>query len=349
MAVGCDELGALYPLDKLREENLEQLARDAVAAEVGRGTVLFRAGDVDDMTMFLRAGRVRGVYPDGRKKDIDAATLQGRYAIGDLQPRRFTATVMSPSARVVRIDRRFLEKVQTWDQLSSAENFRHYAPSPEANRWVFRLLQSRALHRLPAGNVERMFQRFEEIDVKAGDVIVREGDEADYYYVIKDGTASVTRRLDTGSAVVAYLVRGDTFGEDALLANTVRNATVTMMKDGRLMRLAKLSFDEVMKPPAVAWLTPGVASIMARQGAVVLDVRTGDEHRQRAIKGSISAPLQALRETVVEFDRSKKYIVYCNTGERSAAAAFILANMGFEVYVLQGGISGMIRQMAKKK
>jgi rhodanese-related sulfurtransferase len=309
--------------------------------------VLFQAGDTDENTIFLTAGRVRGIYPDGRKKDIDSTTLQGRYAIGDLQPRRFTATVSSLSATIVKVDRRYLEKIQTWDQLSRTENFRYYDPSPDANRWVFRLLQSRALHKLPTGNIERMFQRFEEVELKAGDVVIREGEVADYYYVIKDGTASVTKSLDTGSAVVAYLVRGDTFGEDALLANTTRNATVTMMKDGRLMRLAKRAFDEVMKPPAVEWLTPGKASIMARQGAVVLDVRMREEYEQRSIKDAVNMPLYTMRETAADFDKSKKYIVYCNTGERSAAAAFILSKMGFEVYALQGGISGMIRQMAK--
>jgi CRP-like cAMP-binding protein len=348
MGVNAGDLAALYPLEKLRPENLEQLAREATSEEVGRGAVLFSSGDVDDETIFLLAGRVRGVYPDGRKKDIDASTLQGRYAIGDLQPRRFTATVVSLSATVVKIDRRYMEVVQTWDQLSHAANFRHYDASPDANRWVFRLLQSRALHKLPTGNIERMFQRFEEVAVQAGDVIIREGDPADYYYVIKDGAASVTKKLDTGSSVVAYLVRGDTFGEDALLSNTTRNASVTMMKDGRLMRLSKKAFDEVMKPPVVEWLSPAKASIMARQGAVVLDVRMPEEHAQRSIKDAVNTPLYTMREAVVDFDKGKKYIVYCNTGERSAAAAFILSKMGFDVYALQGGISGMIRQMEKK-
>src|SRR3569832_86983 len=251
MTVKATDLAELYPLDKLREENLEQLAREAVSEEVGRGSVLFQAGATDEQTIFLRSGRVRGTYPDGRKKDIDASTLQGRYAVGDLQPRRFTATVISLAATVIKIDRRYLEMIQTWDQLSHAENFRYYDPSPDANRWVFRLLQSRALHKLPTGNIERMFQRFEEIAVRTGDVVIREGDPADYYYVIKDGAASVTKKLDTGSSVVAYLVRGDTFGEDALLSNTTRNATVTMIKDGGLMRLSKKEFEEVMKPPVV--------------------------------------------------------------------------------------------------
>jgi rhodanese-related sulfurtransferase len=348
MSVNSSDLAKLYPLDKLRPENLEQLAREAVSEEVGRNTILFTAAETDESTIFLVSGRVRGDYPDGKKKEIDATTLQGRYALGDLQPRRFTAIVTSLSAMIIKIDRRYLEKVQTWDQLSHLENFRYYDPSPEANRWVFRLLQSRALHKLPTGNIERMFQRFEEVEVKTGDIIIREGEVADYYYVIKDGAASVTKHLETGDAIVAYLVRGDTFGEDALLANTTRNATVAMIKDGKLMRLSKKSFDEVMKPPVVEWLTPGIASIMARQGAAIIDVRMPEEFEQRAIKGATNVPLYAMRETVADYDKTKKYIVYCNTGERSAAAAFILSKLGFQVFALQGGISGMIRQLEKK-
>ncbi|MEO8672744.1 MAG: cyclic nucleotide-binding domain-containing protein [Tahibacter sp.] len=339
------DLAKLYPLDSLRPENLEQLAREASTEELGRGEVLFRAGDTDEQTIFVLSGRIRGEYPDGKIKETDASTLQGRYALGDMQPRRFTATVASIMAAVARIDRRYMEKILCWDQLSRSENFRHYDPSPEANRWVFRLLQSRVMHKLPTAGIERMFQRFEEVAVRTGDSIVREGEEADYFYVIKDGAASVSKSLETGDSVVAYLVRGDSFGEDALLANTARNATVTMIKDGKLMRLAKRAFDEVMKPPAVDWLTPGKASIYARNGAVVLDVRMPEEFAQRAIKGALNTPLYTFRETVNEYDRAKKYVVYCNTGERSAAAAFIMAKMGFEVYALQGGISGMIKQI----
>lgn len=348
MSIEPSELAGFYPLDKLLPENLQQLALEASSEELAKGAVLFEAGDTDDHTLFLSSGKVRGDYPDGKSKEIDAQTLQGRYALGDLQPRRFTATVTSFTATIVKLDRRYMEKVQTWDQLSRTENFRHFDPSPEANRWVFRLLQSRALHKLPTGNIERMFRKFEEIQVKTGDVIIREGEEADYFYAIKDGAASVSKSLETGSAIVAYLVRGDTFGEDALLANTVRNATVTMIKDGKLMRLAKKAFDEVLKPPVVEWLTPGIASIMARQGAVVVDVRMPEENAQRSIKGAINLPLYTLRESVADFDKSKKYIVYCNTGERSAAAAFILSKLGFQVYALQGGISGMIRQLERK-
>ena len=349
MGVESNELARLYPLDSLRADTIGQLANDAAVAEYARGEVLFRSGDVDNDTLYLLSGVVSGSYPDGRSKQFDAGSLQGRYAIGDSQPRRFTATVSSASARVLRLDRRYTEKVIAWDQLSRSENFSHFDPTPEGNRWVFRLLQSRAFHKLPTGNIERMFQSFEEIEVGVGDVIIREGDAGDYFYVIKEGAASVSKHLDGSETVVAYLVRGDTFGEDALLSNTTRNATVRMVQAGQLMRLARRAFEDVLKPPVVEWLTAGQASLMAREGAVVVDVRMPAEHEQRAIKGSINIPLYRLREDAADrFDRRQKFIVYCNTGERSSAAAFILTKLGYsDVFALQGGLAGMLRQMEK--
>lgn len=347
----ADTFAQFYPLDSLRPQTREQLASEAALADYLEGETLFRAGDMDTETLYLLEGEVAGHYVDGKVKNVVAGSLQGRYPLGDSQPRRFTAVVVSSHARIARLDRRYMEKVIAWDQLSRNENFRHFDPSQDGNRWVFRLLQSRAFHKMPTGNIERMFQRFEEIDVKAGDVIVTEGDAADYFYVIKDGAASVSKHLDKTSeaeSIVAYLVRGDCFGEDALLSNTTRNATVTMMQDGRLMRLSKKSFEEVLKPPVVEWLTPGQASILARSGAVVIDVRQPSEFEQQAIKGAINLPLFRLREDAADrFDRDTKLIVYCNTGERASAAAFILTKLGFDAYALQGGLNGMLRQQGR--
>jgi CRP-like cAMP-binding protein len=349
MTIESADLAKLYPLDSLRPETRDQLAGEAAVNEYLNGEELFRAGDVDADTFYVLEGVVEGSYPDGRSKRFDAASLQGRYAVGDSQPRRFTAKVVSPSARVLRLDRRYTEKVIAWDQLSRSENFKHFDATPEGNRWVFRLLQSRAFHKLPTGNIERMFQTFEEVAVRAGEVVIREGDSGDYFYVIKEGAAAVSKIVDGAETVVAYLVRGDCFGEDALLSSSPRNATVKMMQDGQLMRLGRKAFEEVLKPPVVEWLGPGQASILARQGAVVVDVRLPAEHAQRAIKDSLNIPLSVLREEASErFDRRQKFIVYCNTGERSAAAAFILTRLGYaNVYALQGGLAGMLKQQEK--
>ena len=115
------------------------------------------------------------------------------------------------------------------------------------------------------------------------------------------------------------------------------------------MRLGRQAFEEVLKPPVVEWLTAGQASLLAREGAVIIDVRMPAEHDQRAIKDSLNIPLYRLREDAAEqFAKDKKYIVYCNTGERSAAAAFILTRLGFDVYALQGGLASMLRKAERQ-
>lgn len=348
MPIDASQLKHLYPLDSLRPEHLEVIAREAESAEFGLGESLFKAGDQDETTYYLLSGLVRGDYPDGKRKDISADSIQGRYPIGDLMPRRFSASVQSLSATVVSLDRRFLEKLITFDQLTRSSSFKLLDKAPEGNRWVFRLLQNKAFRKVPAGNLERLFSRFEEIAVEAGQTIVREGDDGDYFYVIKDGAASVAQAGDGDPAVLAYLVRGDSFGEDALLANSVRNATVTMMKAGKLMRLRKSDFGELLKQPAIEWVSPGKASILVRQGAGVIDVRLPEEHAERAIKNALNMPLARLREYAVDLSKDRAYVCYCNTGERSAAAAFILTKLGFEACALAGGLSAMVRQAGKK-
>jgi CRP-like cAMP-binding protein len=50
-----------------------------------------------------------------------------------------------------------------------------------------------------------------------------------------------------GSSVqLAELKEGDAFGEEALVADTVRNATVVMKTDGMLLRLSKQDFNELL-------------------------------------------------------------------------------------------------------
>ncbi len=345
MSIPAHDLANFYPLDKLRPESLEQLAAEAEITEFGNGDTLFVEGDSDEHTYYLMAGIVRAKYSDGKVKDLDASSLQGRYPLGDLRPRRFTALVESMAVTVVKFERHFLEKVIAWDALSKDAGFTQYDSAPGANRWVFRLLHNRAVHKLPTGNIERMFQRLEQVEYIKGEVVVREGDAADYFYVIKDGSASVSRMVDGNDAIVAYLVRGDTFGEDALLTQSNRNATVTMMSNGKLMRLGPKDFAEVLKPPVVDWVTAQQAAQMIREGALIIDVRLPDEFEDRSIKGAENIPLYSLRDKSSEFDRFKPIVLCCNTGERSAAAAFILSKSGFKAFALQGGLNAALKQM----
>ncbi|KFN51353.1 cyclic nucleotide-binding domain-containing protein [Arenimonas composti] len=347
MPVPVEALSRLFPLESLRQETREQLAREALVSEYQRGENVFEAGDLDDDTVYLLEGELRCNYPDGRSVAHIATAPHGRYSLNDAVPRRFTAKVVSGKAKVMRLDRRYLEKLITWDQLSRDDSYRHFGTAPGGNNWVFRLLRAPAFARLPTGNIEKMFQMFEPVTVKPSEVVMREGDTADYFYVVREGTASVSKYLDGAPQVVAYLREGDTFGEDALLSNLPRNATVRMMQGGKLMRLSREAFEAVLKPPMLSWVLPAEAARLVQSGAALLDVRMPEEHAQRAIDGSVNVPLYRLREDIDQVVPSgSRLVVYCNTGERSAAAAFVLKRLGYEVSALHGGLGAMLRLLA---
>ena len=93
----------------------------------------------------------------------------------------------------------------------------------------------------------------------------------------------------------------------------------------------------------VDWVNPAKASELSQAGAQILDVRTREEFDEAAIKGALNIPLLSLRDRIDELDRTRSIIVYCNTGERSAAATFILGKVGFTAFALQGGLAAMMK------
>ena len=350
MSVPSNDLAQLFPLDSLRPETRMQVSREAHALDLSRGDRVFSVGDVDEDTIYLLEGELRCEYPDGRVVRHLAQSGHARHALNDATPRRFNASVASHKAQIIKINRRLLEKLITWDQISRDEKAGHFTATPNGNVWAYRLLQSQAFLKLPTGNLEKMFRAFEERKVTHGEIIMREGDPADFFYVIREGTASVSKNLDGAPQVVAYLSEGDAFGEDALLSNEPRNATVRMMQGGRLMRLSKADFETVLKPPMVSWILPADAARMVQAGTKIIDVRMPEEFGERQISGAHNVPMYRLREDAMDhLKKGDQVIVYCNTGERSAAAAFILHRLGFQVSALHGGLSAMLRMIAQKE
>ncbi len=75
---------------------------------------------------------------------------------------------------------------------------------------------------------------------------------------------------------------------------------------------------------------------------VILDVRTPSEYASGHIENAVNLDYydDAFEETLDNYDRNKTYLIYCRTGNRSAAAMKIMKNLGFtNVYNMQGGIN----------
>ncbi len=111
-----------------------------------------------------------------------------------------------------------------------------------------------------------------------------------------------------------------------------------MNTDGVLMCLAKENFVELLKEPIIKSVNYSDAEEMVKDGAIWLDVRLLSEHQNKNIPGSINIPLYLLRLNADKLSNKHKYIVYCDTGSRSASATFILNERGYDTYLLEGGL-----------
>ena len=105
------------------------------------------------------------------------------------------------------------------------------------------------------------------------------------------------------------------------------------------MRLSKQDFVELLKKPLLHYIDYDLAVESIKEGDVWLDVRLQEEHANYSFEGSINVPLAMIRDKAPILVPGKKYIVYCDTGRRSAAAAFLLSQRGLDVCVLEGGLN----------
>jgi rhodanese-related sulfurtransferase len=94
-------------------------------------------------------------------------------------------------------------------------------------------------------------------------------------------------------------------------------------------------------PPAIRTVTAkDLWGLLSRgDDLVVVDIRDQAYYDAAHVPGAISAPLKEFASRYKELDASKKVVIYCHAGFKSAQAAAELARLGFdEVYTLSGGI-----------
>jgi CRP-like cAMP-binding protein len=339
-------LRTFSPLDGMKRENLHSLARKAQVRELSIGRLLFKEGDSDKRTFYLLKGTVE-LLLDGRPiLTIRGGTPEARNPIGPSSPRRYSARVASDTAQFLSIDSDLLDMMLTWDQTGTYvvdELHQSQEDAPVSDDWMTTLLQSKAFHRIPPANIQAIFMRMQRMDYEVGDVVIKQGDEGDFFYVIVKGTCLVTREtpLNKEGIKLAELNMGDTFGEEALISNAKRNATVSMLTAGTLMRLAKEDFRTLLNEPMLEWIDYHQATPALARGAKWLDVRLPSEFDNEHLEGAINVPLYFIRLKMKTLDRNVPYIVYCDTGRRSSAAAYILNERGFRASVLRGGLTAI--------
>jgi len=340
-----EQLAGLTPLAGLSPERLAELAQVAVVERALRGSDPLKDRMQSAQSVFLLQGELLLAYEGGGTLVVVGGSEETRQALNRQKPRIGRSKAIT-DVDLLSVDDDVLDILATWDQVTAGGSGEGSAMA-RAVRSDARLitgafslstLRSGAFAQLPAAHIDELLKRFERNKTARGDLVIREGDEGDYYYVVESGRFQVERLVGGAKVVLAELKSGDAFGEEALVSEAKRNATVVSLGDGVLLRLAKEEFNALLREPLLRRLGFEDAAARVRAGALWLDVRYPSEYQYDKLPGAINVPLAEVRNMFAVLDRSKEYVAYCQSGRRSAAAAFLFAQRGFKVWVLEGGL-----------
>lgn len=338
--VDISKLSALSPLNSLKKDNLEAMVKKTELRVAKPGEHLFSAGDSNKRAVWVLSGNVDLRNGDQTVNSIIGGSEEAANPLAPQLPRQYNA-VATTNCEYVTIDSDLLDVMLTWDQTGQYEVSDLQGDSEEDDDWMTTLLQTKAFHKIPPANIQAIFMRLQQVNHKAGDVIIKQGDDGDYFYIITRGRCIVTREtpLNKDGIRLAELEVGDTFGEEALISEAMRNATVSMETDGSLMRLGKDDFHKLLNEPMLDWVDNDQAAQIIEEGGQWLDVRLPSEFEAYHNNGAINIPLYFIRLKLKTLNPDARYVVCCDTGRRSSAGAFILNERGFKTVVLKGGLN----------
>ena len=338
--ISYKELANYHPLDTLSADNLREICTKLVIVEIPKGDNIFIQGDAKADHIFLHEGIVELVENSKVVKVLESGTESAKTVLAHIIPRNLSAIAKTHVvAFLVNAD--LLDMMLTWDQTGS---FHVEELNNDKDDWMTRILSTESFRRIPPANIQSIFTSLEDVPVKPGDAVIKQGDPGDYFYIIKSGRCMVSRRMpgQTKDIKLSELEAVASFVEEALISDAERNATVVMLSKGVLSRLSKKQFLTLLNEPMLNMVDFETGKEKAENGeAEWLDIRLPNEYQSAHIKGAAHLPLIFLRMKIDTLDKNKNYILYCDTGRRSSSASYILNERGFNTSVLNNGLKNV--------
>lgn len=330
----------MVPLHALKHDYLVHLLQSAEIIDINKNEEVFERGNLSTCHFYLLSGSVRLEYASGHQEVV----LSGQqfFALIDEIPRPCRAVAHTDS-RLLVLDADVLDTVLSWSQITEyllSENDSRASGDDEL-QWLKTVLNSNLFFKVPPMNAESIIDKMTPVHVNAGEVIVREGDVGHCCFIIRQGVARVwrNRKRDGSPEHLADIGAGRCFGEDALVYETVRNASVEMLTSGLLMRLEKADFKLLLVEPPVDEVDERDLLDLP-QTPVFVDVRTVEEYMAGHLMLATNVPLSLMGLKRSLLDLEIPYVMYCDTGRRSRAAAYLLGRLGYRTMALKGGLTG---------
>ncbi len=332
----------LAPISRLSLVDQEAVLSQGMFLTFSAGEIVYAQGREDNYANYLLEGGVEFLWNGRFVRHLDAEQSTIKRALDGPGAKRYTVRARTWSL-ILRIERTELERKLRLADLDpgTSDSEESDIAREQPSNWMIRMLQSQRFANLPPQNIQRVFERMERVDATANELIIRQGDPGGYYYVIEEGYCDVVRKPGSGGREVhlAELGPGDGFGEEALVSDTPRNASVTMRSSGVLMRLDKESFIELIRDPLINKISFQDARRMIDEGAVWIDVRHRDQFAKGSFRNARNIPRAVIRVECRKLVKGRKYIVCGEEPGVGAASAFLLAERGYDVSYLSEPLS----------
>jgi len=333
-------LKRFIPLSTLPEKHLEDLAQSAKVIKVGAKTLLFKRNVNTKERFYLVSGKVDICDDKFSVKTIESSAETPFFYPLDSSNPTIAAAITSSASTLLLVDSDRLDLVMTWSQAGDylVEDLNEDGAVNNSDDWMSDLLQSNLFQKIPPSNIQQLFTSFKQENFRKGQEIIRQGDKGEHFYVLQQGTAQVYSRSEQGQEQpLATLSAGKFFGEEALISDSPRNASVKMITDGSCMKLDKASFNRLLKEPILNIVSAKKVKAMQLENPKIriVDLRTQDEVKSEPLENVMHIPFSDLRQRIDSLDKDLTYITHAINGRRAELGAYLLNHAGFEALVMK--------------
>ena len=326
-------LKGLSPFSALSDANFIKIAARGEIKSQPAGALLFKRFSNDPDSHWLLTGQLNLVNDAFENRAFTESDSQTYGAVDDFQPHTVSAVCEAPCA-VFTLSKTVQSEIETLLEAaaSTAEN------SLSIGNWMERLLSTPLFEFIPPTNIQELFKRFKTRQVTSGEIIIKQGDPGDFFYMIKTGSVSVHVEMNGKVNQVAKLTAGQSFGQDALVSDLPRNATIMATAPCELGMLTEADFEDLLLSPVIEVITPAEIEEAVRvQGTRVqiLNLYQPDDLQPEAAAEELAIPFMALRNHIHEFSKEIVYVVRGPASPKiNLLGAYLLNEAGHTAYVL---------------
>jgi cAMP-dependent protein kinase regulator len=229
----------------LNDDEFEKVLEKTKTKSFKKESIIVKEGDKGDSICFMISGEVEIYKKDKQGKEVWITSLEEGDFFGEFG--FFTNAIRNASVKA-KTDVDVLE-------ISKAEFEEVIRAFPRVSDVLMDFFKGRVLDTLlalaplfkPLKPSERaeVRERFQLMVKDKGQAVIKEGDDGDALFLIKDGECEVSTVSEGKRIALAKLKEGDFFGEVSLITGRPRTATITALTKMRLMKLTKEDFDEI--------------------------------------------------------------------------------------------------------